>query len=272
VWVKRRPHDIDHYGLGEYGKGCNANGAFDPLGKAIWIAGGTYTPQRTYIMRVDLATDGYAYYPAIPTSHTSCRTIFDPLARRLVFYNTPRSNRSVKFGIFDLRRNKFGWQPFKGARGFQTYQPPGVYVPELKGILVHHGRGIKGENYKCDPVGRTWLFDLGSATWSELASGKETPPPVNGAGFVYDALNKVCIYQGGAKGKKDSWTWVFDPKAKKWTNMKPVGALGRPWQSAMAYDPEHNLAVFFKGYPTRAVWVYRYKNVPEGTKATVWKP
>jgi hypothetical protein len=117
----------------------------------------------------------------------------------------------------------------------------------------------------------TWTYDPEANTWKNMQP-KETPQGQAGGGLVYDPFSKMLILHGGKSvgqfgGPADAITWAYDLKANAWTNLDPKGGgPGNPWVGAMDFDPEHNAAVVFD-FPHKAVWAYRYKQVPAGTRA-----
>ena len=92
------------------------------------------------------------------------------------------------------------------------------------------------------PLGDTWAWD--GAAWHRAAvSG---PAPLYSASLAYDAKRKVYVLFGGqtAKGASDE-TWTWDGKA--WKALSPAHKPGARLNSAMAYDPAHELVVLYGG-------------------------
>ena len=94
----------------------------------------------------------------------------------------------------------------------------------------------------------TTTTTLGANTWNDL--GPTPPPPGSVYGsMVYDPVRHVALYFGGelAGGYSNS-TWVYDPAANTWADLKPSGAVPSTRRNAsMAYDPIGDRFILFGG-------------------------
>jgi N-acetylneuraminic acid mutarotase len=97
----------------------------------------------------------------------------------------------------------------------------------------------------------TWAYDPEARTWTELKPTGGLPSARWAQGMAYDQVTRRLIMFGGRaeSGPSLNDTWVYDPGANTWAQLKPAGALPLPRRSpAIAYDPVTRRLIMFGGY------------------------
>jgi hypothetical protein len=111
------------------------------------------------------------------------------------------------------------------------------------------------------PGANTWAYDVGTKSWTRLASAGS--PASSGGGWnrpypcaTYDSKNSVTIYLT-ADG---SQTWSL-PSGGQWTRLSPTGApaSGGSYGQGLEYDPVRNVSIVFSA-ANDEIWTYKYGN------------
>jgi hypothetical protein len=117
----------------------------------------------------------------------------------------PRSNRTGRYGL--------GIPTYANARG------------EGHDIVLFGGKGTLGLSNE------TWAFN--GSTWKELHP-KTSPPPREGASFVYDKAARADILFGGVGATgllSDTWAW----NGNNWKELYPAISPSPRYDAAAAY-------------------------------------
>ena len=113
----------------------------------------------------------------------------------------------------------------------------------------------------------TWLFDVSTRKWRDLAPPTPLPSHRTHIGLSYDSKNKIVLLHGATRSKTAESgvvvdTWVYLPGENKWLQPEPkANPYAEDGNMLLAYDPEHNVHVLGNppGWRRGSVWVYRYK-------------
>jgi hypothetical protein len=122
--------------------------------------------------------------------------------------------------------------------------------------------------FGCFDTQETWTFDLGTATWTNMAPAT-SPPVVHVANaMAYDSgQDKMVIYGGENASTRERMneTWVYSLGENNWTRMHPP-ATPRPLAGHdLAYDSRNGVVVLFGGgyrgedtgdHQSEATWIY----------------
>ena len=111
-------------------------------------------------------------------------------------------------------------------------------------------------------INETWAYDVGSKSWTKLATNTS---PANGnpswyfeySATTYDRKNGVVIY---LRSHGDQ-TWALNLDDNTWTNMQPTGnppSCGNMGEG-LAYDPKRNATLVYTN-KNDEVWTYKYGN------------
>ncbi|MEX1094551.1 MAG: hypothetical protein WED34_00800 [Planctomycetales bacterium] len=112
-----------------------------------------------------------------------------------------------------------------------------VYVPDLKGLLLHGGNG--GGN----PLPITWLYQPAKQQWTDLKA--QNTPRGGDHAIVYDAKTKTCLTV------VDGRTWIYDVAANEWAQAddgKSKSVPGGRYHAGLACDGEQGIMVLFSGW------------------------
>jgi eukaryotic-like serine/threonine-protein kinase len=129
----------------------------------------------------------------------------------------------------DLYRLNLGWA--YDPRTNVWKQPSGW----TRKTLAKHGVGIRRGVAYCPESGSflTCKWDAGAQPLgyglidfgAQRSSGGRDTVPIRSfidGGLVYDSTSRVFVLFGGSGGKALNDTWVFNPRNKKWQQMKPA--------------------------------------------------
>jgi hypothetical protein len=119
-----------------------------------------------------------------------------------------------------------------------------------------------------------YAYDFPSNTWTRLTPQGPLPSGRECAGFAFDSLNNVFLMVSGrnASGVLTD-TWIYDPAANTWSELKSAGTLPaatQPSYQRLAYDPDDNVFALVWtgpggyangpsiGYSDAQTWFFRY--------------
>lgn len=125
---------------------------------------------------------------------------------------------------------------------------------ERAAMCFHAGIGksvlFGGIDVQIGGTDKTWLYDAGTHTWTELVIPGAKPQARTGAKMAYDSLRGVCVLTGGADPNDMTGqayfadAWEFD--GQTWTQVA-TGVAGGRLDSTIAYSPTRNRMVQFGG-------------------------
>lgn len=107
---------------------------------------------------------------------------------------------------------------------------------------------------------RTWAYDVGSDTWTEMKPNM-VPPARRWPNVAYHSRAGVFVTFGGSNLGD---TWTYDLASDTWKEMRPARAPSDRQYSAMAYDSRADRIVLFGGAfgaqdvetPYEDTWIY----------------
>ncbi|MBX3462103.1 MAG: hypothetical protein KF830_02955 [Planctomycetes bacterium] len=147
------------------------------------------------------------------------------------------------------------WE-FDGTGWAETAVSPAVNPGPLErpAMCFHIGIGktvlFGGIDVQTGGNDKTWLYDAGTNSWSELVVTGPKPAPRTGAKMAYDPVRGVCVMTGGADWTDPTGqtyftdTWEFNGQV--WTQVA-TGVAGGRMDSPLAYMPSRNRMVQFGG-------------------------
>jgi N-acetylneuraminic acid mutarotase len=131
-----------------------------------------------------------------------------------------------------------------------------VYLPDTGRLLMFGG--YNGSVY----LGDTWAYDIVADSWTNLGPSGSVPEARDGHSLVYDSSNKKVYLFGGWNGAREfNDTWVYDPAANTWTELRPAGAVPAARDSqAMVFEPKTGKVFLFGGWSQTTdfgdTWIY----------------
>jgi serine/threonine-protein kinase len=249
---------------------------YDRQNKCVWEYGGAHGSgglSGLWKGLGGLAIGNWTRTEAVGWTYGS-RVGYDEHARRVIClggYSSGFSGTSVYDPATDKAVVAAVDRKFPAAAQIITSGAALLYVPELKGCLLV---GALQEKSAEGPGVITWLFDATAGQWRDLAPKGPAPSRRLSMGMSYDRKARVVVLFGGRTDEKSPQfladTWVYDPVANSWKEVKSDSAPRQPAPQAtgsspdcqmMAYDEEHNVHVLVlqDWNKDNAVWVYRYK-------------
>lgn len=125
---------------------------------------------------------------------------------------------------------------------------------ERAAMCFHAGIGrtvlFGGIDVQTGGTNKTWLYDGGTHTWTELVIPGAKPQARTGAKMAYDSFRGVCVLTGGADPNDMTGqahftdAWEFD--GQTWTQVA-TGVAGGRLDSTIAFMPTRNRMVQFGG-------------------------
>ncbi len=131
-----------------------------------------------------------------------------------------------------------------------------VYLPDTGRLLMFGG--YNGSVY----LGDTWAYDIDADSWTNLGPSGSVPEARDGHSLVYDSSNQKVYLFGGWNGAKEfDDTWVYDPGANTWTELRPGGSIPAARDSqAMAFEAKTGKVILFGGWSQTTdfgdTWIY----------------
>jgi N-acetylneuraminic acid mutarotase len=239
--------------------------AYDPVsGQIILFGGDRYDANREdYVFY----NDTWTYDPAKntwtalkpegvnPSARSASPLVYDPVGKRMLLFGG---------GVYDLSKERSTcyndtWAYDPVTNTWTKLEPSGpvpakrwshalVYEPIGRKIILFGGE-VDPRKDKYVFYNDTWAYDPAANTWTELKPSGFAPSVRSGAALVYDPVGKKIILFGG--GKEDfnyNDTWVYDPAANTWTELKPSGfAPSARFGAAAVYDPVYRAIILFGG-------------------------
>jgi N-acetylneuraminic acid mutarotase len=161
-----------------------------------------------------------------------------------------RANRAVVFSeggtwIFDPATNR--WSKQENAA-------PGAVFGARAAYDVGSDRTIL-----FDGDGRTWAYDLGTDTWTEMAPAVSPSPRLWYVMDYQQGSDRIVLFGGISAGQQYSGdTWIYHYDSDTWTEIYPTTSPNARSYSAMAYDPGTDRLILFGGVtgPVRAERVF----------------
>lgn len=198
------------------------------------------------------------WYPMRPPkhfgSHTQAPTCFD--ARRDVMLLA-----SGKPIVYDAHANEWAKVSASGPLPKFSSGVPSAYDPVTGRCIVATGADSRGR-------ARTWAFDLGAKTWTDLMP-ENPPPPLRSTPMVYDAANDVMLAFHSEPGRIA--VYVYHLRENRWEAAPLASPAPSYHMFDAAYDPVRNVTVLTGGWewgqsgvvPVRENWTYRYRPAPQ---------
>lgn len=158
-------------------------------------------------------------------------------------------------GFFPIDSDRT-WE-FDGTSWTETAITPAVNPGPLEraAMCFHPGIGrtvlFGGIDVQTGGTDKTWTYDAGANTWTEVAAGAVAKPAARtGAKLAYDPLRDVCVLTGGADPSDPTGqtyfadTWEFD--GHTWTQVA-AGATPARLDASLAFVAAQNRLVLFGG-------------------------
>ncbi|MGD8415025.1 MAG: kelch repeat-containing protein [Candidatus Latescibacterota bacterium] len=124
-------------------------------------------------------------------------------------------------------------------------------------LIVFGGRFQRGRELR--QYGDTWVFDFDTGIWLE-ASPEVSPSPRDHAAMVFDRSAGVAVLFGGdASGTSQNDTWVYDPRANRWTAVEPANPPSGRDHHLLAFHPSSE-SVLLVGGRLEDNGIYRYSH------------
>jgi len=121
-------------------------------------------------------------------------------------------------------------------------------------VLIYGGysRDPTDNQGKCE--NETWIFDVGSSTWSQIKC-EITPPPLKGCGLVFSETKDRFLLFGGGYGDDDKGhdgqsneTWYFYPENQTWVRQHPEESPSPRSTMGTAISEENSTVYVYGGY------------------------
>ncbi len=168
-----------------------------------------------------------------------------------------------KGGMWKFDPNVRNWVPLWPEHGMgplemASMDPGFALSPDTDHILLFGGT-------RYSPRDATWLFNTNSQQWRELhpPQAPQARAQIENA-MTYDNFRHQFILFGGqAKGRTRQSlgdTWIFDPSAGVWRDMRPNHAPPARDRHVLVFDQKNGVAIMLGGYKSADTWIYDPKD------------
>jgi hypothetical protein len=194
---------------------------------------------------------------------TGSRLAYDPEKKECLLVGGAAAGHGVLWA-YKTAENAWRKVSVQGPSGDPTNGSSWVYLDKEKKFLLF--KSLNSDKKLGPRESTTWLYYPREEKWEDVTP-KDGPVKRDFAAASYDSLNNVAVMIGGwderPSVKLNDGTWIFDPAAKAWTQLKPEPgpkAGGNCYQ--MAYDRVNNVSVYVTGGPEPETWAFRYRAAP----------
>jgi len=121
-----------------------------------------------------------------------------------------------------------------------------IYDPSTQAALLFGGHYY--ENDRDFFISTVWEYNAAADTWADRQT-QSGPSERYWQNTAYNNQDGTVIIFGGRRlGSQYDDTWLYSPGDDGWTRLNVAHRPQARFQSAFAYDPEHNAVVMFGGF------------------------
>lgn len=136
--------------------------------------------------------------------------------------------------VWSFSPASLSWTRIKTGNPPPPRLSPGmVYLPDLHQILMFGGLGDQTR------FGDTWILDLATSTWQELAL-QPSPSPRSDMGLAYDPANQAVLLSGGycleSQRLECGETWKLDLREWQWQKLELESSPPVTYGLRLVYD------------------------------------
>lgn len=156
-----------------------------------------------------------------PTPRGMAAGVHDTARHRLVIFGGQGAGGNVvDVWAFDLVSETWtDLTPLAGPAPAPRRTPNAAYDPENDRVVTWSGQGTGFFN-------DSWVFDLSTNTWTQLAPAAPVPAIRYGVASVWDPVTKELVsFAGFTSSGRFQDAWRLDAAAETWTDVTPVGPL-----------------------------------------------
>jgi hypothetical protein len=245
--------------------------AYDPITQRLILLGGFDRP-----IMVDggilyhATADTWAYDPVantwteldpsgtVPPPRFSATAVHDPITGRLIVFGGGADSASVleqglepsswvlnDIWAYDPVANTWTELTPSGPLPPRRFFHAMVYDPSTRRMIMFGGMGDTGV------LNDIWAYDPAANTWIDLDPSGTLPEARYGSGMAYDSSSQRVVMFGGSVADGSRYfndTWVYDPVANTWTELRPSGVLpGARFAPALVCAPSTGQVLMFGG-------------------------
>lgn len=254
-WDLKIPDDAPK---GSFAGRCQPALAYDPVRDRTWMYGGL-TSRNVQKQR----EEGYGWGELWEYSNADNRwtnhdvavedqgrphfrrMFFDPHQDRLFLLGPVRGNSALAGWSYKPGDTAWKKMPLTGElpRGWRWgggYLPMALDTKRRRFVMLDSGGGRDSR------FSRTLVFEAGTGRFREISG--DGPSYRAYHDLVYDVVaDRIVLYGGNGDDRSLGDTWLFDPEAERWTELKPSASPGPRQQFALAYDASNNVTVLYGG-------------------------
>ncbi|MFX0171611.1 MAG: kelch repeat-containing protein [Candidatus Hodarchaeota archaeon] len=188
--------------------------------------------------------------------------VYNPIKNEIILFGGMKNNLNQEASYLQdswvFNCSDYIW------REIETTNQPGrrishdmIYDPENHQIVL-----FGGGNHQTS-FNDTWLFNLTSYTWTEIAPAI-APSPRYDPRMFYDSMNnEIVLYGGYLENGYSNNTWCFFPSNNSWRELKQIEAPSARYGHRMVYSTTKEKGFLFAGHAngnqdrvTNDMWQY----------------
>lgn len=235
--------------------------AWDPIGDAVVVFGGSYTMivnptfyDALYVYRP--ATNAWTLIPKVgnwPAARRDTALVWIPTLGKFLLYGgangTGTGNRFGDLWLLTLNA-------VAGTGSWAQLAPGGVTPPAQSAACIAYDAGARriflfgGETQDGNSAGTTYQYLVDTNTWQADSTTGPTPPGESFTQCAWDPVAARLVVYGGqlSGGGPTGGAYAYDPVAKQWAAMPVMGADPGPRADGGAvYSPALGRLVWFGG-------------------------
>jgi hypothetical protein len=201
----------------------------------------------------DLSTNAWHSITSTPApdARFGLGAAYDAVRQRVLIFGGQSSKFFNDVWAFDLKTEKWSKLNITGAEPQMRYGTSAVIDPTADRLIVSHGFTDQGR------FDDTWSLDLKTNKWQDV-SPKDRPLKRCLHDAAFDVKNRKMILFGGCSSGfgpcPQGDLWSFDPTAKTWTEIKPIGAAPDPRSNySMVYNSVDGRMLMYGGKTSKGV-------------------
>jgi hypothetical protein len=191
-----------------------------------------------------------------PTPRGLAAGVHDTARHRLVIFGGHgAAGFLAEVWAFDLASETWtDLTPAAGPAPAPRRTPNAAYDPDHDRIVTWSGQGATFFN-------DSWVFDLSTNAWTQLAPAGPLPNIRYGVSSVWDPATKELVsFAGFTSGGRFQDTWRLDAAAETWTDVTPAGPLpAARCLHASSYDSREHRLIMYGGQINGAqddIWAF----------------
>ena len=181
-----------------------------------------------------------------PENRLGHRMFYDPVGERVMLYGGANWDSGYTFydDLWEYDYDDGLWYEVETSnKPDARFNAMVTYIPERHEVFMYGGMTSR------DRVSDTWILNLETMAWTELAP-TDKPSPRSDSSISYDPENDVVILFSGYRRDevKTQQTWIYSFEEKNWVELFPENPPLHQYGHYMVYVPENGQHLMYPGH------------------------